>query len=493
MSLDLIRSFPYSEPRQIQREVLDVLSREWDNYSNFVIGAPTAFGKTALAKTLMNAFRSVSCITPTNLLVEQFLAEFPDTPTLARLDSYRCETWKRPCSITRAKCRWFCKPTTDANGNKVGCPASADLATAKYRRGPGVYNYHTYLAHGIQRDVLVVDEAHNLIHTIRDRLGLTIWQHDYKFPRNMYTYEQIAAWIATLPANRQNNKKIQLLREAVTFKVPRYIVQRTTADFNGKGTIRGQPEERDCLRLLPVDISSAPPMFWPAGVSKRVLLSATIGRKDIESLGLRGKTLYLDCKSPIPAENRPIHIHDVVSVNHSNIEFASEELAKYITNVVDYHSEEKGIIHATYKMSNLLRKFLIGERFMFHTRENKREMYQRFRDSNPRDGVVLVACGMYEGIDLPEDMGRFQIISKIPWTSLADPAIRHLAELDPEWYTWEVLKVFIQACGRICRTPEDHGITYVPDSSIHRLLRDGLQKELIPEWFMEAIQYDEPV
>lgn len=490
MPIDFLKSFPYPEARQIQREVLEVLGREWDNYSNFVINAPTAFGKTALARTLMNALRSVSCITPTNQLVEQFLAEFPDTPTMARLDSYWCDTWKRPCSITRAKCRWFCKPSVDSNGNRVSCPASGDLSTAKYRRGPGVYNYHTYLAHGITREVLVVDEAHNLISTIKDRQGLTIWGHDYKFPRNMYTNEQILEWINTLPANRQNHKKIKILKEAVSFKVPTHKVERTTAGFNGKGTIRGESEERDCLRLLPVDISSAPPMFWPPEVRKRVLLSATIGRKDIESLGLKGKTLYINCKSPIPPENRPIYLQDVVSVNHANMVEASEQLAQYITNVVDYHSGEKGIIHATYQMSALLRRHLTGDRYMFHSRDDKRAMYSAFRESNAEDGRVLVACGMYEGIDLPEDMGRFQIISKIPWSSLANPAIRHLAELDPEWFTWETLKVFIQACGRISRTPDDFGITYVPDSSVHRLLQDGFRKDLIPEWFDEAIIND---
>lgn len=398
--------------------------------------------------------------------------------------------WRRPCSITRAKCRTFCKPVTDEDGNRHLCPAASELATAKYRRGPGIYNYHIYLAHQIVRDTLVIDESHNLIPTIRDRMGLTIWEHDYKFPRNMHTNAQIAAWISTLSPNKQNHRKIRLLKEAVTFRVPQYIVQRTTAEFNGKGTIRGRPEDRDCLRLLPVDISNAPPMFWPPEVTRKVFLSATIGRKDIESLGLRGRTLYIDCKSPIPAENRPIHLHDIVSVNHGNILEAASKLAEYITNVVDYHTEEKGIVHATYQMSTLLQKSLTGGRIMFHTRENKREVYQAFRDSDPKEGRVLVACGMYEGIDLPEDLGRFQIISKIPWISLANPAIRHLAELDPEWYTWEVLKVFIQACGRICRTPEDHGITYVPDSSVHRLLQDGFKYGLVPDWFNEAIEYN---
>ena len=92
---------------------------------------------------------------------------------------------------------------------------------------------------------------------------------------------------------------------------------------------------------------------------------------------------------------------------------------------------------------------------------------------------------MYEGIDLPEDLGRWQIIVRTPWKSLADPAIRHKAGLDPEWFHWESLKDLIQACGRICRTPTDFGATYILDAAAQRLI-DGAPG-LIPHWFRDAL------
>lgn len=481
--LNLLQYFPYEEPREIQRDCLQSLSEDWDKYEVFVITAPTAFGKTALARTLMNAFRSVSTITPTNILVDQFLHEFPDTPTLARLDSYHCPLWKRPCSITRAKCKEFCS----LRRNDQKCPASGDLATAKYQRGPGIYNYHTYLAHGLHRDVLVVDEAHNLLPTIRERLSLRIWQHDYKYPRNMYSPEQMIEWIRSLPSSKQKHKKIQLLKEAVSYKVPHYIVQRTMDSFNGKGTMRGQPEDRDCLKLLPVDISDAPGIFWPQEVKKIVLLSATIGPKDIEGLGLgrRGRRVqFVDCASPIPPGNRPIIAQSIVSVNRNNMDMAVGKIINQIEYLANQHPE-KGIIHATYSMARALEQGLTGTRYMFHRRDNKKEVYESFRRSPPAMGRILIACGMYEGIDLPEDMGRWQVISKIPWQSLGNPAVKHLSELDPEWYLWETVKTVIQACGRICRTPDDYGKTYILDSTFQRILRDA--SHMLPDWFTDAL------
>lgn len=489
--MSILDFFPYDVPREIQKEALLELEKNWNDFDIFVISAPTAFGKTALARTLMNQHTSVSCITPTNLLVEQFREEFGATPSLHRLDSYHCEKWDRPCPATRGKLRNFCSEKRDG----YSCSAARDLATAKYRKGPGIYNYHTYVAHGLHRDVLVVDEAHNVIPFIRDRLAVTIWKHDYKYPGN-FSYEKLRTWIAGLPTNKQKHKKIQLLKEAVTYKVPTHVVQFTTEMFNGKGTRRGFPEARECIKLVPVDISDAPPILWPKEVKKVILMSATIGPKDIEQLGLGGpagrgrKLLYIDCKHPIPPGNRPIIPLDIVSVNrHSMENGAVEQLANEIEKIAEYHQGEKGVIHATYQLAQSLRSVLTGSRFSYHTRMDKSDKYRQFRESDPRDGKVLIACGMYEGIDLPEDLGRWQVLAKIPWMSLGNPAIKHLAELDPEWYNWECLKTTIQACGRISRTPEDFGVTYVLDSSFRRLMQEG--SHMIPDWFNQAIVEDD--
>lgn len=491
MAMSILSHFPYSQAREVQTEALELLEKHWTDYDVFVLQAPTALGKSAIAKSIMNTFRSVSLITPTNLLVNQFLAEFPDTPTLSRLDSYRCEEWQRPCSQTRNKLLKFCK----------GCRCGSDIAQAKFRRGPGIYNYYTYLSHKIYRDILVVDEAHNLLPTIRDRLSLTIWKHDARYPHDMWRPEQVQKWISTLSPAKQKGKKIAALKESVTYKVPEYVWHRTIDWFNGKGTLRNEPELRDCIKLLPVDIAKAPPMFWPGlgfkdggEVKKIVLLSATIGQKDIEQMGLGGKRVcYVTCKSPIPAGSRPIVPLSLMSVNRASMsqEIGVEELAYYINKITQDHPGEKGVVHVTYALSKLLSTYLTDPRFLFHDKDNKADRYSEFRDASPTTGRVLVACGMYEGMDLPEDLGRWQIIAKIPWGSLASPAIKHLSELDPEWYIWDTMKTTMQAGGRVCRTPTDRGTTFIIDSSFDRLMREG--SHLVPKWFSEAIVPQEDI
>lgn len=470
--------FPYSEPREIQSQALDVLFSNWDSYDVFVINAPTAFGKTGVAKTMQNAFRSVSVIAPTNQLVEQFRTEFPETCSLGRLDGYQCAEWKRPCSVTRGKLRKFCS----------GCPASGDLARAKYRNGPGIYNYHIYTSHKLYRDVLVVDEAHNLIPHITDRMAVQLWRHDYNYPHNAWTNEALLQWAQGLSEKKRRTKKIELLIDCLTAPKPTHVIQRTKDWYNGKGTLRGDPEEREVLKLLPVDIRHAPALFWPREVKKIVLLSATISRKDVERLGLsRRRVAYIDCASPIPGGNRPILLHDVASVNRANMHESIPLIVAHIRQLAEYHKGEKGLIHMPYQMAVLVQHHLTESRFLFHSNLNKKEQYERFRASSPESGTVLVASGMYEGVDLPYDAARWQCIAKVPWGSLGNPAVKYIADTDPEGYTWDTLRTVIQACGRVCRTPEDYGCTYILDSTIRRLLDNSFAAKLVPHWFDDAI------
>jgi Rad3-related DNA helicase len=92
---------------------------------------------------------------------------------------------------------------------------------------------------------------------------------------------------------------------------------------------------------------------------------------------------------------------------------------------------------------------------------------------------------MYEGVDLPDDFGRWQVIAKVPWKSLGDPAIAWKSRENEEWYMWQALKDLIQACGRVARHEKDYGNTYILDSTVNRLLEKA--KHLVPDWFRDAL------
>lgn len=482
---NILDHFPYETPRPMQAQLLETLADVWDQYDVFVVTAPTGAGKTAISKTIMDWTGKASYIAPTNQLIDQFLGEFPETHALHSIERYQCIDYEwQSCGKTRRKEGGFCR----------GCPCAADIRQATWRNASGIYNYWTYLArrNELYRPTLIVDEAHNLIELIQGLNAERIWQHQAKYPNSLVTEKPhtIAGWIESLSAGRRKGKKLTKLYRAVTSEAPEHIVERTLEMFNGKGTRRGQPEERDCIRLTPIDIRDANPVLWPRGkVEKIVLLSATISEVDIQDLGLdRRRVCYLDCDSPIPAVRRPTYLDYQVTVSHQVKDSATRQLAEYIdSTILPQYVGVKGLIHSTYEQAQLLRKYCSSDRLMFHDQTNKMQIYEKFRQLPERSGATLVACGMQEGVDLPEDAGRFQVVAKIPWPSLADGAIRHRAESDGRWYTWNTLRDVIQACGRICRTPSDRGDTIILDGSMNRLLTDAARYGIIPKWFAESI------
>ncbi len=99
-----------------------------------------------------------------------------------------------------------------------------------------------------------------------------------------------------------------------------------------------------------------------------------------------------------------------------------------------------------------------------------------------------MASGLYEGVDLPYDAARWQLVGKVPFLSLADERIKRKAEENPDWYQWEAIKRVLQAAGRIVRAPDDEGVSYVFDSQFGRLWDRDQHRHipLFPKFFRDA-------
>jgi Rad3-related DNA helicase len=490
---EILNYFPRKlTPRPVQENALKELERLWDKGNIFVINLPVASGKSACAMSIAHWKKRCSIITPSKLLVDQYKDEYNYVHVLRAKSDYWCDTFK--CTVNKRpkvkKLGATCKKDLGCSG----CQAYLkDLRKARVM--PYLLsNYHIYLSHKLYRDVLVVDEAHNLINMLKNMAAKKFWQFKYQFPDSVRTREEIKRWVNSLPDSafnyhfQQSGERIwakqdslEFLREEINSYRPRYLI--TVAEENLRG------EKYRCIKMTPLDISDAPPIMWPNEVKKIVFLSATISRKDIEQLGLSGKKIqYIQADSPIHAERRPV----IIPPKSTSLAFRVQdqnlpELCKFIEETA-VHNDAKGLIHATYGLAKKMKEYNwnpeIRERLIFHNREDKAAKYNEFRNS--RTGKILVASGMYEGIDLPYDAGRWQVVAKVPWPSLADPAIKFLCNEDDEWYAWETIKTVLQACGRICRTPEDHGVTYIYDNTFKRLYQNNL--ELFPKWLQDSVK-----
>jgi Rad3-related DNA helicase len=480
--------FPYPTPRPFQTEVLLEIEKQWDKYDTFVLVAPTAFGKSAVLKTIAAWRANAAIIVPTNILVSQMAEAFPGLQKLQKRALYKCTRFgggRMSCEEAYQK----------YGGKKLGCRRDCDYLKDNARargRGYGVYNYYTYMANKLFKPTLLVDEAHNILKVLQDLGAQKIWRHDHHYPWDMWNSGDILNWLESVEEGLLSTEEmpsvLKGLKEEITSTAPRYVIKKGRDLWNRTTP----PEERELLTMLPVDTSDAPPVLWPGGkVQKIVLLSATISYKDIESMGLgKRRTLYIEAQSPISPSNRPIIRDYVGNVNRANMREQTLLMCKKIEEeYLTRYEGKKGVIHATYAQAKIIREYFgTNARFIFHSKDDTKERFGDFCDAPVESGKILVASGMYEGIDLVEDLGRWQIIAKIPWLNLGDPAIRHRASKDESWLCWETLKAVMQACGRICRTETDFGETFIFDSSFTRLLTAGYEYDLIPTWWSDALQ-----
>ena len=99
--------------------------------------------------------------------------------------------------------------------------------------------------------------------------------------------------------------------------------------------------------------------------------------------------------------------------------------------------------------------------------------------------MLALAAGCAEGLNLKDDMARWQVVGDTPAASLADPSVRWVAENDPRRAEWEAIKNLAQTVGRVSRHPLDEGETVLVDRPSQRLL----DSELLPQTTREAIVY----
>jgi Rad3-related DNA helicase len=66
---------------------------------------------------------------------------------------------------------------------------------------------------------------------------------------------------------------------------------------------------------------------------------------------------------------------------------------------------------------------------------------------------------MSEGVDLKDDLSRFQVLVKIPYPYLGDPLVKKRMNKWSGWYSLQTAKKIVQAVGRSVRSYDDSANT----------------------------------
>ena len=366
------------------------------------------------------------------------------------------------------------------------------------------------------RDLAVLDEAHNIEATLLSFVDFTIWEADLQhlgmfFPKKLQNSEEVAAWIAGEDIVGRIDKEVEnisSLLPTITAKTQLQIriaqkesLERLKVKLETFEDLRKKTEwivemgEKMRYKVMTKQITCRPIyarafaqdlLFSKA--SRILCTSATI--LDVQTwarnLGLDMKQIgFVKIGSSFPKENRLIVRSYQGSMAFAQKDSTLPKMVKWIKNVcLPKHEGQRGIIHAhSFSLAKAIVDGVGSDRLLLHS--EGMDKLELLRTHASRSDSVIVAPAMHEGIDLKDDLSRFQVIAKVPYPSTMDKVIGIRMERDAGWYVWITALKLVQCYGRSVRSKDDWATTYVVDSAFEAFIRKNAR--IIPDWFLEAV------
>lgn len=469
-------------PRKVQKDFLTWLSNGWDSADVHCGQLPVGSGKSAIARAIQLE-TGAAVIPPSNLLINQYIEEYPGTNFLKGKVHYSCRSGLS------------CADWQDVLEQKACLDCPYALAKKRAETEPTFFNamslFYWNLRAPSKPRVIVVDEAHQLTSMLLLLTSKRFRRGQYRFDDRCRNEIYLAQWMRQQLANL--NKLANLYHNTGNFKKVNEIAgeiesismclaglesdPQNYAIWESKESFRGKPES--FLNVKPV----RPPAFVVRNLldcAKLVLLSGTLFKSDIEDLSAGRSSRFIDLPSPIPKENRPIYYRPVsFPVNYKT---DPAKMVGAIDDILTDHPGSNSLVHTTYDRSKKMAPHF-RRPVLTNTPETKNAQLDFFK----KHGGVFFAAGCAEGLDLKDDLCRVNIIPFLITPNMEDPVVKkRMAQEDGQkWLALETLKSCIQQAGRSTRHERDHSKTYILDPRFASLVNRN--REDLPQSFLEAL------
>lgn len=377
------------------------------------------------------------------------------------------------------------------------------------------------------RPLLIVDEAHNLESETIRFLTSKWYEGKYASPAFEKAWEE---WLASEPAKELlDNPKLEgaeaighlvnllspiLLVETEDPEEQRFLDRlerdvdtiRTVADDIAAGipwvVKLEEVENRRLDRVIPVlsvtPVIAAPHLkrrMWSRAEKILIMSGSFFGSVDtLKELGLDGyKASEVVVHSDFPAINGPVYMLPAAKVNFKNRETSFPEVLAALDRVLTVETG-RGVVHTvSFANANAVLDAMSPanrNRLWVHRGGagfDRDEFIDDFKTNSP-PGSVLVSPSVTEGLDLPGELGEFAVFVKAPYANRSDERVaRRLTMPDGmKWYERNAIQKTIQGRGRILRSRDDVGRTYVLDHAHTRLIEANWAT--LPTWFQDAIE-----
>ncbi|MCH9657584.1 DEAD/DEAH box helicase family protein [archaeon] len=249
------------------------------------------------------------------------------------------------------------------------------------------------------------------------------------------------------------------------------------------------------ISVKPIDVSKFANSFFET--EYQMFMSATIDKASFcENMGLqKDDVAFVDTmKSPFPVENRTIDLLNIRRLSYGSTEEDEIEIIRTIDRIMDEHSDERGLILT----SSIPRCKKIIRHLSPKNTQRIRICHSKNEDGKTQDEVisehasdpngVLLSASLWEGVDLKDDLSRFQIIAKVPYPNYTEKRTKAKMNKFPKWYTSQTLTKLLQGFGRSIRSDTDWARTYVLDTAANNVFFKAQQ--MIPKAYYDVLGMD---
>ena len=378
-----------------------------------------------------------------------------------------------------------------------------------------LFNYASYFqtrlySHGIdellERNCLIADEAHEIEDQIIGYIGYDIGPNtlaDVNLKLGDYITNTVDGVIELLSIlGDAYTREIRILKTNGDNRHDKFVIRRDKIDAL-KYELKENPnnfviqEHFDMtnnhlasISVKPIEIGKYTKQFFD--LPTQIFMSATINKTIFcKTMGIpQDRCKYIEIEhSPFLLKNRTVRFHDMPRLNYRSTDVDYNKVYAKAGEILDAHKDEKGLILTTTKKHCFDVSNKLGDRIVIaHEGVDGRRAKVLENHKTTKKPDVLVSPSFWYGVDLKDDLSRFQIILKTPYPSMADERTKIKAKRDPLWYQNKAVEKLLQGLGRSIRNADDYAETHVLDGSCITLLTK--MKQYVPKAYWDTFGWN---
>lgn len=534
--------FPYDKPRLHQMETICDIVNGYKSRNGYVLESPTGTGKSGIAYTAAKAIYAdigkdmtsawkgprIIVLTKNRGLQTQYEDSFADAAKLWSAKNYSCPYspgdndfyFGSPLCLGK-----FCKKKGECEylhqRNKF---MSSEV---------GVLNYHYFLSSkSIEPQIIILDEAHDIENILCGYMSILISSRTAKYiseiiesyniqdvdkiedmAKKILNFDDVMNSLskdyickygkALTRISNIINAKIEKLKEddldfrklepfkrlGKVYNILNNLLYRFSCFDNSEVEWVICNRSNTSMEIKPIEVYES---VGKLHSQFDIFMSATICHFEefCKTININPMNFgFKSLPSTIPVTNRKVFV--TTNTGSLNINNKHELLPIFVRimdefiDQLDINNPVRGIIHSvSYENAKIISQLSKHKgRIIVPEVAQLTELNSILSRKN---NTIIVSPSILEGVDLKDDLSRFQIFPKVPYGNLGDAWTKRKMQLSSRWYQRDAALKIVQGSGRSIRSPEDWGVTLILDNNFFKLLKcDGL----FPTSFLESIEY----